>query len=578
MIWKMTSAFSSHRDAEKCGFATSKAVFLISLLILFSIPSLAGPARRGIFTRLQPDGTEIKLQLLGDAFTHTYATPEGRLVQHDSDGFYRVLSDEDAETWRAEAFRSRSRALRATGRRGGSRIASYRMKDFPATGNVHGVVLLVAFADVAFCTDSATTHDLLAARYNGKNHKEEFNYSFYSPAYKDTFSVSGTITGSARDYFRDQSLGKFTPTFDVFGPITLDNNRIYYGGNERNGKDTNARGMIKDACRKAYELGLTDFSDYDNDGDGFVDYVYVVYAGNDEAQYGPEECVWAHSWTLASPMPLGDVKISSYACSGELLIDSKDVPAGIGTFVHEFGHVIGLPDFYNTALRSSELDFCLDYWSVMDYGLYCLDGYNPAGYTSFERYSMGWIPACNLDTAQTITLMTTDEDPVMYRTFVNENDTTSFYVFENIQRTGWNTNKPDYGLMISCVNYKASAWTNNAVNTDKAKHRYHVVPANNNYSYKDESNQLYGKNNYEFSTESTPASITQFGDTLNKPVTRITRTEGGSCTFDFMGGYDAVFSPLMDAAEGDDIKELYRINDHIAILQRGKHIYKAFVR
>ena len=132
--------------------------------------------------------------------------------------------------------------------------------------------------------------------------------------------------------------------------------------------------------------------------------------------------------------------------------------------------------------------------------------------------------------------------------------------------------------MISCVNYKASAWTSNAVNTDKAKHRYHVVPANNNYSYKDESNQLYGKSNYEFSTESTPASITQFGDTLNKPLTKITRTKGGSCTFDFMGGYDAIFRPSMDVADDGETIELYRINDHIAILQRGKRIFKAFVR
>lgn len=558
-----------------------KAFHLSLFFLLFSFlmqPSFAGPARRGIITRQQPDGTEIKLQLLGDAFAHTYATPDGRIVQRDADGFYRVLSENDADTWRSEALRSRAQAMRADEQRGGRKAASYRMKDFPSTGNIHGVVLLVAFADVAFHTDSASIHDLLTARYNGEHHTEEFSYSFFSPAYGDTFSVSGTISGSARDYFRDQSLGKFTPTFDVFGPITLDNNRIYYGGNERNGKDTNARGMVKDACRKAYELGLTDFTDYDNDGDGYVDYIYIVYAGNDEAQYGPEESIWAHAWTLASPLFLGNMKISSYACSGELLIDSKDVPAGIGTFVHEFGHVIGLPDFYNTALNSGEIDFCMDYWSVMDYGLYCLDGYNPAGYTSFERYSMGWIPACNLDTAQTVTLYTTNEDPVMYRTFVNEDDTTSFYVFENIQKTGWNANKPDYGLMITCVNYKQSAWTGNVVNTNKEKHRYHIVPANNNYSYKDESNQLYGKNNYVFSTESTPASITQFGDTLNKPLTKITRTKGGSCTFDFMGGYDAITFPQLDTMESDETKELYRINDHITILQHGNRIYKAFIR
>ena len=451
------------------------------------------------------------------------------------------------------------------------------MEDFPNTGNIHGIVLLVAFADVPFSADSTTIHTLLTNRYNAEDYTEEFSYAFYSPAYQDTLRLSGTITGSARDYFCDQSLGKFTPTFDVFGPITLDQKRIFYGGNERSGKDTNARGMIKDACRKVYEMGLTDFTPYDNDGDGYVDYVYVVYAGNDEAQFGPEESIWAHAWDLASPLQLGNMRISRYACSGELLIDSSDVPAGIGTFVHEFSHVIGLPDFYNTALKKNEEDFCMDYWSVMDYGLYCLEGYNPAGYTSFERYSMGWIPARELDEPQAVTLLTTDEDPVMYRTFVNDGDTTSFFVFENIQRTGWNTNKPAYGLMITGVNYNAAAWTGNSVNTNKKQHRYHIVPANNDYSYNDENNQLYGKSNTAFTPESTPASVTQLGDTLRKPVTDITREKNGPCKFAFMGG-DNIVPPTLDRRGNGKAEEIVRLNEHVAIVRRGERVFKAFIR
>jgi len=550
-------------------------VFTTLLLFLFLHPAdeaFAGPARRGYFTRLQPDGTEIRLKLVGDEYAHAYATPDGQLVRKDDNGFYTALTKAEEEAFTAVR---RTARMQANATRGGSRTAAYRMSDFPSKGNIHGVVLLVAFADVPFSADSASIHDLLAARYNAEDYNEEFSYSFYSPTYKDTLSISGTISGSARDYFHDQSLGQFTPTFDVFGPITLDNNRIYYGGNERNNTDTNARGMVKDACRKAYDLGLTDFTSYDNDGDGYVDYVYIVYAGNDEAQFGPEESIWAHAWNLSSPLTLGSMKISNYACSGELLIDSQDAPAGIGTFVHEFSHVIGLPDFYNTSLKAGEIDYCLDYWSVMDYGLYCLEGYNPAGYTSFERYSMGWIPARNLDLAQTVNLKTTDEDHVMYRVFVNDDDTTSFFVFENIQRTGWNANKPDYGLMISGVNYNPSSWTSNTVNTDKQKHRYHIVPANNDYSYNDEKNQLYGKANFEFTPESTPASITQFGDTLRKPVTAITREKLGSCTFDFMGG-SSIAAPLADSEE--DMREVYRINDHIAIVRRAGQAVKVFLK
>lgn len=551
-----------------------KTILLFLFMVLaFAAEGYGGPARRGFFTRTQPDGTEIRLQLVGDEFAHAYATPDGKLMRKDDDGFYRALTKVEEDAFDAARGVCQSNKARA----GRQTVASYRMNDFPTRGNVHGVVLLVAFADVAFSADSASTHDLLAARYNGDHYTEDFEYSFYSPTYKDTLHVGGTISGSARDYFRDQSLGLFTPTFDVLGPITLDNNRIYYGANERNGKDVNAPGMVKDACRKAYEMGLTDFSSYDNDGDGYVDYVYVVYAGNDEAQFGPKESIWAHAWTLSSPLVLGNMRISRYACSGELLIDSQDVPAGIGTFVHEFSHVIGLPDFYNTALGSNEEDFCLDYWSVMDYGLYCLEGYNPAGYTSFERYSMGWIPARDLRQPETVTLLPTDEEPVMYRAFVNDDDTTSYFVFENVQRTGWRANLPSYGLMISGVNYNASAWAGNTVNTDKRHHRHHIVPANNDYSFNEEQNQLYGKSNFEFTPESTPASISQFGDTLRMAVTAISRTKNGPCTFDFGGGNGLV--PLPSGADDNGTAvELYRLSDHISIVRQGGSVRKVFVR
>lgn len=518
-------------------------LFLFCLVLCDVWNAAAGPARRGIITKTQPDGTTIQLRLIGDEFGHAYALPDGTLVKKDENGCYRPFTMIENACFQKTYDESRSAMRRLESSNhlsptaGNSPAAPYRMNDFSAQGTVRGIILLVAFKNVPFCTDSITTHELLSARYNTPKYQEQFSYSFFSQAYNEQISVSGNITGSARDYFRDQSLGMFEPTFDVFGPITLDNDRVYYGGNDRNGRDANARGMVKDACQKAFDMRLTDFKDYDNDGDGYVDYVYIVYAGNDEAQFGSEECIWAHSWNLSTPLDLGGMKISQYACSGELLIDSQDCPAGIGTFVHEFSHVIGLPDFYNTTIDDpAENDFCMDYWSIMDYGQYALEGYCPVGYTSFERYSMGWISAKELITPGSIALLPTDEAPSMYRAFVNDKDTTSYFVFETIQKTSWNNYRPNYGLMITGVNYNASLWATNLVNKDKKHHRYHIVPANNEYSYQNENNQLFGKDNFTFGPETTPASVTQFGDTLFKPLTNITRHKDGLCTFDFMGG------------------------------------------
>ena len=115
------------------------------------------------------------------------------------------------------------------------------------------------------------TVTLRYGRMNWNNYSEEINFEEYSAVYDQMLPLHAFIPGSARDYFRDQSMGLFTPRFDVIGPVTLDNPRKHYGANTNSGNDKNARAMITEACRKAYEQGLTDFTGYDGDGDGIAD-------------------------------------------------------------------------------------------------------------------------------------------------------------------------------------------------------------------------------------------------------------------------------------------------------------------
>lgn len=424
-------------------------------------------------------------------------------------------------------------ATRATG--------EYIMNEFPTTGEIKGVVILAAFADVPFSISNDSISELLSNRYNADNYSEEVDFSEYSEAYDDTLQLEVIIPGSARDYFRAQSFGQFVPSFDVIGPITLDSIRAYYGSNTsgKDGNDKNTAGMIREACQKAYDMGLTDFTDYDNDSDGVVDFVYVVYAGSDEAQTGIEECIWAKASNIT--LTLGNnMKIRRYACSGELVIDLP-VVAGIGTFVHEFSHVLGLPDFYNTLTE----DFTMDVWSVMDYGMYNAEGFVPCAYTAFERYSLGWVPMHTLDEPATMSIGTTDEEGKGYRIFtantdsasiLAEADTASFYIIENIRREGWNRYAPTNGLLISEVTYLKTAWKSNKVNTE-ANHRHCIVPANNDYNYKTANKHLFGTGNHEFTLNSTPASRTQFGAAMDKPLTDIRYDDQTrKTTFHFRGG------------------------------------------
>ena len=228
------------------------------------------------------------------------------------------------------------------------------------------------------------------------------------------------------------------------------------------------------------------------------------------------------------------------------------VVAGIGTFVHEFSHVLGLPDFYNTKAT----DFTMDVWSVMDYGMYNAEGFVPNAYTAFERYSLGWIPMHTLDQPATMSIGTTEEDSTGYRIFTSDisdmsvvtaADTASFYLVENIRKEGWNKYAPNNGLLISEVTYNATAWKNNTVNADTI-HRHCVVPANNDYNYKTANKHLFGAEvvnketqqvfiNPTFTIDSAPASITQFGATMDKPLTDIHYdATTGRTTFNFRGG------------------------------------------
>ncbi len=409
------------------------------------------------------------------------------------------------------------------------------MKEFPTMGEIKGVVILAEFADVPFSIDSINT--LLSNRYNADNYTEEVSFNEYSEVYEKKLRLEATIPGSARDYFRSQSFGQFVPQFDVIGPVTLSQKRSYYGSNNSSGNDKNTSAMIREACQKAYDLGLTDFTDYDNDGDGVVDVVYVVYAGSDEAQTGLSEAIWAKASSISLTLGNG-VKMGRYACSGELVIDLP-VVAGIGTFVHEFSHILGLPDFYNTDLKGDEVDFTMDFWSVMDYGMYNAEGFVPCGYTAFERYSLGWIPMYTLDEPATAAIGTTEEEGKGYRIFTSEADTTSFYMLETISKEGWNRYAPANGMLISEVTYDRSAWRGNTVNT--GTHRHCIVPANNDYNYKTANKHLFGNENHEFSLTSTPRSRTQFGVAMDKPLTDINYdAKEGVTTFHFRGGGESV--------------------------------------
>lgn len=518
------------------------------LLFLLSSTLMAVPAKRTPKTFTQPDGTTVTVILQGDEHFHYYSTTDGVMVKKDSKGYMRyAVTNSDGNfvpgeyvaknpAQRNEAERSyilknkeqvkeKSQVIRRKSPLMRNAAAKIGATNFPNRGEIRGLIILAQFKDKAF--SKAGTQAEFANMMN------EEGYS------------TNEATGSARDYFMAQSLGEFLPTFDVVGPVTLPQNMAYYGGNDADDQDQNPGQMVVDACNLAKSQYGTDFSQYDLDGDGKVDLVYILYAGYGEAQGGSEDTIWPHAWDLVSArksLTLDGKKIVSYACSCELYGASGTTLDGIGTFCHEFSHCLGLPDMYDVDYSGN---FGMGEWDLMDGGSYNNQAKTPAGYSAFERSSVGWITLDELTNPQDgleLEALNTSNKAYVIKSSTNSDE---YFVLENRQLTGWDEYLPNHGLLITHIDYKQSAWDNNSVNDIVGHQRVIIVPADNKLlTYNGNNDDAYWASlegdvypgtsgNNSFTDSSVPAATLYQGGKLGKPVTNI-KEENGIVTFNFM--------------------------------------------
>ena len=505
--------------------SSSLKAFVVLLAVGQGADAGAVIARRGTTTVTQPDGTTLTVRLVGDERMHFTLTDDGKLLKRDADGQYsyaridtrgRLVStgikaaDAAMRTAAQANFATSVTSLntaeigklrRADGQRqrclnnaftlqraavnnaaigaaaagentlpqSGLGLFSTRV---PSKGNVRGLILLVQYSDVKFSNSTSYYSNGAAAYFRDLANQEGFSQQ--------------DGTGSARDYFVSQSAGQFVPDFDVYGPYTLPNNRAYYGANNYYDDDSRAELMLVDAVKLAD--AEIDFSRYDYNNDGYVDFVFVFYAGRGEADGGGEDTVWPHSWELASSdlidaLPVADgKKLNTYACSCEIenagsAYQTILKPAGIGTFSHEFSHVLGLPDLYATDYGSGA-NYTPAEYSILDYGPYNNSGRTPPAYSMFERNALGWsVPEVLNGTSQFCTLAPLQDSNQGY--IIQTPDTNDFFLLENRQLTGWDTYIPGHGLLAWHVYFDQDIWNDNAVNNLASPQRVTIIKANN---------------------------------------------------------------------------------------------------
>ncbi len=437
--------------------------FLLTIITSLAVATaMADPIDPTPRKRVQPDGSTITLYGHGDEFFHYFTDSLGNVLELNAKGVYVPRGEkESSPSFRARRAKAREQAMADVRPH---RMTGVRMEP-PRV-----LVLLINFSDTVF--KSWNTR----AAINNMFNQEGYNFNG-SP-------------GSVRDYFITQSGGKYKPTFDVYGPITVSETQAYYGDGD--GDTYRVYEMIAEACGKIDNQ--VNFKDYDLDNDGEIDFVYALYAGHGRSSSDYETTIWPHHSSgrhgRTDVSKFDGKYLTMYSCSNELRPGFRRT--GIGTTCHEISHYLGLPDYYDTDKDDGNNPNLPGIWSLMCSGSHTNNSITPPNYSVYDKYFMGWYTPKVMDSKKYVgytiepgegVCVTRDSKQPAY----NHPDTV--YYLENRVATGWDAYLPKpykdegddgCGLLVWRVVYDQDIWGINRPNASGSDSRITVVSASGN--------------------------------------------------------------------------------------------------
>lgn len=286
---------------------------------------------------------------------------------------------------------------------------------------------------------------------------------------KAGYNANG-YTGSVRDYFMDQSMGAFVPTFDVYS-VNVNKSLSSYTNYDHK--------LVTDAITAVKnKYANFDASVYDSDDDGVVDAVGIYFSGTDDSDVGGYQ--YDLKWNGVHNFSVGGRAFDTY-----FLLSQGSYP--YASTIHEFSHSLGLVDHYCVYSSECSSDYSkspyqapgIHAWDVMGVGMYNNDGKTPPNYSAFERNFMGWLEYDILESGDQVTIMENlGQSNSAYKVPVpNSND--EWFVVENRQQVKWDAKLPNHGILIWHIDFNQTAWEGDAMNDDPAHQRVDVVEAGN---------------------------------------------------------------------------------------------------
>ena len=457
-------------------------------LIARAVPADPTPAQV-----TQPDGSKLTLVLHGDEFFNYLTTIDGYTVVKNNAGFYTyaqlkgdqlipshfIARDENQRTDADRAaIANLPKGLTSPAMvQNGKKMKEHRNNLIRGIGHgghmdyskFRGLIILINYTDRNF-------NDYVPSNYNPVDFYEAMVNSHDYQGFTLPFGTKIDAMGSVRDYYYDNSFHQFDPHFDILGPVDVPF------------ACTDAHQFRCDSIFFAALEALdpeVDFSQYDTDEDGTADMVFFMVAGHgSDVTANDRDYLWPHMKNFENSPVLDGVNFSLYACStnmtgeeDEYRINYNNV-AGIGTLCHEFSHCLGLPDFYDADGEGSggtNRNYPMT-WSIMASGFRSNNGRNPAGYSLFERYALGFAQPTLIEGPDTISIPALEKTNMGYR--MNTANEGEYFIIENRQRIKWDKNLAGPGMLIWRVDSSnVDVWENNLVNSNPERSYYELIRA-----------------------------------------------------------------------------------------------------
>ncbi len=420
-----------------------KITGIILMMTLFTRIAFGVTATPDTVVFEQPDKTRISVMIKGDERTHWYESLDKyTLIFNDNDYLvYAYLNDDGNLTPSqhiATNIDQRSEAVKQFLSNIGKNLR-YSVEQRQIMKQIYNFQV---DAHINYAaqekTGSVFKYAVALVAFSNKN----FTYSYEQfEVLLNQVNYQGNQTGSVRDYFRESSYNQFDIEFTITHVLTAPQNSYYYAG-------TSGTQNVSTLVKWALEAmnSEVDFSEFDNNNDGWIDGFHFIFAGQGKETGGGNGTIWSHKGSF-NQITLDGKKINSYSCTPELRNNTSINT--IGVVAHEVSHGLGAPDFYDIDYEENGQFDGTGSWDIMANGSYngTPSGNNPAHHNMWQKIDYGWVTPTELEEPQYIRGMpNSSENPVAYT--INTGRYGEYFILENRQKIDFNSSVPGAGLLI----------------------------------------------------------------------------------------------------------------------------------